>query len=295
MTTSEFRALIRDTVDLPTLPSVALEALELIDDPSAGMAEVARIIGQDPPLTTSVLRTANSSIYGLCQQVKTIEHASGVLGKKQIRNLVLEVSVMRGFCELETSPLFDPNRLWTHAILTGRTCHMMATRLTERVPEIADPDELYLIGLLHDIGRFAMMDHFGLRYLELLTEAWTSNRPAYLAEKEELRFTHADVGGAIAEAWGLPEEVAFAIEGHHSPRIRYRNQPTTLLLMLADQVSNRVMQQSAGYPDQVAPDPMLMSWLTLEPWEMGELALECLEQLTILNDTPESDGSIDAA
>src|SRR5690554_1139490 len=56
---------ILSCTNLPSLPAIAVRLLELTDDPDVAIGEIAREVQQDQALAAKVLRTVNSSFYGL--------------------------------------------------------------------------------------------------------------------------------------------------------------------------------------------------------------------------------------
>src|SRR5213594_3926801 len=87
-------AQIRQCPDLPSLPSIAMQVLDLAQKPETGIAEVGRIICKDPALSGKLLRTVNSSFYGRSQHVSTVSHALDILGLQSVKSLVLGFSLV---------------------------------------------------------------------------------------------------------------------------------------------------------------------------------------------------------
>src|SRR5829696_9232908 len=85
---------IRQCPNLPSLPAVAMQVLDLTQKPGVDMAEIARIISRDPALSGKILRTVNSSFYGRSQAIGTISHALVILGLQSVKTLVLGFSLV---------------------------------------------------------------------------------------------------------------------------------------------------------------------------------------------------------
>src|SRR4051794_25454053 len=85
---------IRICPNLPSLPAIAVQVLELAQQAGVDLAEIARIISKDPALSSKILRTVNSSFYGRSQNVSTISHALVILGLQSVKTLVLGFSLV---------------------------------------------------------------------------------------------------------------------------------------------------------------------------------------------------------
>ena len=136
--------LIRDWVEIPTLPQVIARLGRLIDDPDVGLRDIGAVVAEDPPLASQVLRTANSAYYGFAQRVVSLEHAATLLGGRILRNIVLQASVMKLFAHVKGAPGLDLELLWRHSILTGQLCWTVAFRCRTELG--LAPEEFYVIG-----------------------------------------------------------------------------------------------------------------------------------------------------
>src|SRR5271169_3015187 len=85
---------IQQCPNLPSLPVIAVQVLDLAGKADVDIAEIARIISKDPALSTKILRTVNSSFYGRSQHVSTISHALVILGLQSVKTLVLGFSLV---------------------------------------------------------------------------------------------------------------------------------------------------------------------------------------------------------
>ncbi len=85
---------ILSSPDLPSLPKVAMELLELTRDPDVELMEIARLVQYDPALSSKILRTVNSSYYGLAEPAPTIKRALTYLGMNTLKSLVLGFSLI---------------------------------------------------------------------------------------------------------------------------------------------------------------------------------------------------------
>jgi putative nucleotidyltransferase with HDIG domain len=269
MSTLEARKLISDKLAIPSLPHVVARIGALADDPEVGTREIAQVIAEDAPTAAKLLKIANSAYYGLRERVLSTEHASAVLGVRVLRNIALQASVISRYDHLRGHPDFDVDQLWRHSILTGQVSSLLAERCTGRIG--LDPQEFYVVGLLHDLGKVVMLDGLGERYLEAARASRSNCRPPFQCEQELLGFNHADVGALIAMRWSLPNAVSSAIQFHHGPREALEDDPVVALVASA----NLLVQQVAEHNLIAAADVFEAPILNLLGLTHADVALTC--------------------
>lgn len=208
----------RDTLEeiltcpaLPTLPAIAVRVLELTQRDDVKLDELASAIQNDQALSAKVLRTVNSSFYGLRQSVTTIRKAIVLLGLGPVRSLALGFSLVSSL-EMEKEPLFDYVTYWRRAVTAAVAARLVAERMG-----VADPDEAFLAGLLSDIGMVAMYRALGDDYLAVVDLAGGDHARLGKYELEQLGVHHAEIGALLAERWRLPAEVRIPIKYHERP------------------------------------------------------------------------------
>jgi HD-like signal output (HDOD) protein len=195
---------------LPSLPAVAAETLFASGRPDCDLEKLADIIAKDPPLVARILRTVNSSYYALRQPIASVAQALLILGIKHFRMLVAGHSVIPAIKRCGPQ---DPFQLsCSRRALYAST----AARLISEKLRVSNADSCFLAALLMDIGVLAMAQVPGLQYAEILKAA---DRHADLEplELEKFGITHAIVAAELTRRSKLPEDVATAIQFHHSP------------------------------------------------------------------------------
>jgi HD-like signal output (HDOD) protein len=238
MSTYRAKQLIRDNLNIPTLPAVVQEISLLVDNPKSGTAEIGALIAQDAPLAAKVLRIAGSAYYGLRERCLSTEQASSVLGVRVLRNVVTQAAVIQQFHHLQSIPGFSIDELWRHGILTAQACREIA-RHSQGCGALT-PDEFYTCGLLHDLGKIVMLDSLGEDYVEVHQEAESSGDRLHQLEELRFGFNHTDVGALVALRWNLPTAAASAIQYHHGPRQCLEDDPVVTLVANANLVAHRV-------------------------------------------------------
>ena len=195
---------------LPTLPVIVYKLLKLTESPTSTAAELAEVIARDQALTARLLRLVNSSFYALRSEVVKVSHAIALLGFVAIKNLALGLSVVDMFGRSEGE--LDGEAFWGHSL----GCATCARLIAEHV-HYAPAEEAFVAGLLHDIGKLVMHEHFPKKFNAALRAAREEVIPLTTAERRLFDTDHAELGAALAEHWHLPEPLCTAIARHHAP------------------------------------------------------------------------------
>lgn len=203
----------REMADLPPLPAVATRLLDALGNTESVMADLTRLISMDQSIAAKVLRLVNSSYYGFPRQVTTVGHAVVILGFNTVRNMVLAIASFDKFY-LGRSPVIDPDRFWEHSIGVAVCAQILAQK--KRLP-VKVTEEAFLAGLLHDIGKLFLCQHFPEQYRAALSEAWRQKARISLMEQRCCGAAHTVVGRRIAERWNLPPSLVSTIGRHHDP------------------------------------------------------------------------------
>lgn len=219
------------SIRIPSLPDVVARLQTMLADPEVGLAELGAVVATDPPLAARVLRTANSAVYGLREPIQTVPRAAAVLGVGTLRNLVLQVCLVDAFAHLAADEAAGLERLWRHSIAAALAAQRQGMRAGRR---LVDPYDAYTCALLHDLGKLVLFEACRERYLMVLHDSRRNGTGTFEFERERLGVTHTEVGGMLARAWSLPDEVAQAIRLHHARRQDLLLAPMAALVALAD-------------------------------------------------------------
>ncbi len=201
---------------IPQLPQILLRVESALEDPAIGGDELARVILDDPALTVQILKIANSTFYNpQGTKITTISRAIVILGFDNIRRLVLGLSVGKMFMLLPRWTVY--RRLWRHALATAQLARELA-----QSDGFADTEVAFVGGLLHDVGKFVMGHLHGEEYAEMLNSGYLEpDFDLCRAEGEAFFCNHQEVGGLLAQSWGLPKELVRVI-GRHRPGKEWR-------------------------------------------------------------------------
>ncbi len=222
---------IDNLLDLPGLPATVFETIQLLRDPDVSVKRLTQSIELDQSMTSKVLRLVNSSFYGVSGKISNIPQALVILGFNTVRNTILSVSAFEVFLrggKVKTDG-FDLNEFWKHAVGTGIIAKVLAQIL--RLPE---PEDFFIAGLLHDIGKVVTIRLFQPEFMEILRMVEQDDLYILEAEKEILGFDHGYAGGCLAKKWSMPKKLKEAITLHHIPGSAKDDIKMTAVVHLAD-------------------------------------------------------------
>ncbi|MEM9413962.1 MAG: HDOD domain-containing protein [Planctomycetota bacterium] len=195
---------------LPTLPAVAMELLEKTSNPDVAINEIAHLIQSDPGLAGKVLKTVNSSFYGLPKPCPSIDRAIGMLGLRAVKSLVLGFSMVNLTQGVDDG--FDMTMFWRRTIIAAAGARQVAL-----ASKTCEPDEAFAAGLFQDMGMLAIFVAAPQKYLPLVSRAGVFHNSLYKAELKQFGFSHATIGAELAQRWQMPGQIVEAIRHHHTP------------------------------------------------------------------------------
>ncbi len=226
--------------ELPLLPQVLVRILQLDPNGDNYFEEFGKLTKEDPAFAVRVIALANSSASSPVAPVVSIREALTRMGVGTIRSLVASLAVQRVF--LPTKP--NEISLWQHSVFTA----FAAAKLAEVLPDLkVDPAESYLVGLLHDIGRFVMFEHAAPELLAVDESEWETPEQLIEADVDVYKFTHSELGYRACLHWQLPESIAEASRLHNTP-VEVKIVPGSMdaqqfCLQVADRVALSILQR----------------------------------------------------
>ncbi len=199
---------------LPSLPQVAVNVLELSNQTDTLVSDVANVIKQDPAISLSILKAANSSYFGFKSKVLSLDRAVALLGSNVVSSLVLSFSLVDSVTA--SGPMASHyQRYWRQSMAQAAAADVIAELVEE--PLACEP---FLAGLLMDIGRLAMLRTLVEVYLPALDHAEkVPDRFLHELESVCFEYDHTVVGGRLLEQWGLSDCLVDVAKWHHLPLI----------------------------------------------------------------------------
>ena len=219
--------------DLPTLPSVYFKVDKLLKDKQASIENVARIIEVDPAMSTSILRLVNSAFYGLRGKSNSISHAVMILGFNKVKNAIVSVTVLSSLRVKDQNKNFSMTDFWRHSVSVA----VLGKQLAER-SRLVPPDDAFIAGLLHDIGKIIMLKYFR-EDLEKIWQTMQEKKCSFVeAEEEVASIDHVQIGAYLARKWQLPDQIVEAVAGHHYFITSGKSTGLVECVMVANAMSN---------------------------------------------------------
>ncbi len=198
---------------LPTLPAVVARVLALFAAEDYRTEDVVRVLEHDAPISSRVLRLANSAYYGFPGRVDRLQRAVVLLGAATVQGLALATAVLDLW---DGDPPEPVREIWVHAYLTAEGSRLLRRRIPDALCPV-HPDTLFLAGLFHDLGKIWFLASDPEGYPGLLDPGRGDLRAH---EAAAYGWDHAEAGGRLLETWGLPASIVALVRFHHEGELR---------------------------------------------------------------------------
>ena len=192
--------------DIPPMPNVMVKALSVIKNPSTGIAELAKIMQVDQAISAKTLNLVNSAFYGFRQQITSINKALVVLGMMKAKNIIMSLALK----QMMTAQ--GSRELWEHSIKCAVASEILAKEF-----KVINPDDAFVIGFLHDIGKMLLNIKNPLKYSKVKYLAQQGNVSLVDVEDAQFGTNHCILGALISKKWQLPVILTNCIRYHHDP------------------------------------------------------------------------------
>ncbi len=202
---------IKESGHVPVLPEILIRLLEACDNQATPLTQVASLIDKDPSLSYKVLQLVNSAYFGLKTTYSGVDQAVVYLGVNSVKNMAVTAAVHQVFNGEKFNNLkhFKIHVFWHHSL----KCACLSRRLAELTGQ-ANPDDAYLGGLLHDLGKLVLVSAYPEQYESVLAEA-PQQEDLLEAEQSKIGAHHADIGAWLVADWNLNSLIGDAISYHH--------------------------------------------------------------------------------
>ncbi len=212
------RDFMKKVKELPTISAVANEINASDKNDALTAKSLGAIITRDPALTATVLKLANSAYYGMAREITSTERAVTVLGFDTIKNLALTIAVFHVF-KNQDGQLLDLKGLWYHSLGVALAAKHLALHSPILACDKTLPEQAFICGILHDIGKIAFAKNLPAEMAEILRQTRSGPIVQHEIEKNILGFNHQKAGQAMAEAWNFPEDYQTIIRLHHTTSV----------------------------------------------------------------------------
>ncbi len=265
-------AAILQGISIPPQPQIMVDLQMEQMNPNFSLKDIAKLISQDVGLAGSILKTVNSTFYGLSNKITSINQAVNLLGLKSVINLVNALSI-KG--ELSDEEIVAMGKFWDSAMEIAQAASVIAKHIG-----YGQNDEAYTLGLFHNCGIPLLMMKFK-HYPEVMLEAYSKPELSITdTENELLKTNHAVVGYYVAKSWNLPNYLCAAIHQHHNTeKILNSNDPDTqkktllAVLKMAEHICGNcriIGNQSEDYEWERIEETVLL-YVGLSQYDFGTL------------------------
>ncbi len=259
------KTIMEKKVTLPEISSIIFELNEIMADPMASSHNIAQVVTKSPSLAAVLLRIVNSSFYGFPSKIDSISRAVTIIGTKEIGSLALGISIITIFDGIPKH-LIEMHSFLRHSFACGIISRILAAqRMLPRT------EQLFVSGLLHDIGRLIIYKYFPEHAKALLIRSLMSGDLLYLEEENCLGCRHTEVARYLIKKWKLPIILENNIFYHHNPSAAH-DQERAAIVHLADIIANALGLGTSG--ERCVPP------LDLKAWDILELSPSCFEVVT---------------
>lgn len=231
-THQRLRRSLENINSLPAMPVIAQKLLALRLDTDAGETQLINLIGQDPQISARLVGLANSPMMGLTRKITQVREAAALLGLTKVKSVAIGIASMSNFVKLAPGRHFDPQDLWLHCM----TIAIVMRDIAQNIPRAQRPDEdqIFLSGLLHDIGFMALHHVDSASSNELHQQIKQQpGRPVTEIEMGLLGITHGQIGAQLGERWHLPPEIVAVLSHHHHSQLDLLPGENTLVRLAA--------------------------------------------------------------
>lgn len=191
--TSEFLRALK----LPTMPEAAQALMRTLQDDNTDVTTVRNIIAKDPALTATLLRMANSAVFGLSRTVHTLDAAVQVVGMSHIRARALSICMTQSF---KLPPNLNRMAFWRHSMVTAGYAQWLAGKVK------IDESEAWLAGMVHRVGELVIALHSPLLIDQVENPPCVPGE-RWLRERAVIGFDEGQLMADVARRWDFPEDV----------------------------------------------------------------------------------------
>jgi HD-like signal output (HDOD) protein len=217
------------------MPGVAAKVMNLKEGGrDISFKELEGILRVDPGLTSKLLKIANSALYGRQREITSLQMAISLVGFKTIKSLVLVLTASSLFPQMRKSAFHAG--FWRYCILSA----FLARGITVRCQKAVEPEEAFIAGLLHDIGRAILFNSSPRTYEQALETARQSGNTLESVEEQIFGANHRQVGGALLRRWNFPELYADAAEQHESLNVDSPHKNAIIVVSVAGLFAEKI-------------------------------------------------------
>jgi len=277
LTKAQVLARLNQEIDLRSIKPILEYVIALTRSGTSTLDDIAAAIRQDQALSLKVLRVANSSFYQRGKVAKNLVEATQRIGLTAVRNAVIAILSIEHFDQATGAGLI-PQRFWEHSLATGMLAEMIGEETSQ-----ANADQLFLAGLLHDVGRMVLGTIFQNEYSAVIAKSRDTGMDLEAVEMETFEVSHADATRALLKHWSISPSIIEAASLHGAPIEQHRNSKDDakglMAVALANRMAHALIAGGSGNT-QLLPYHEFASELGLDHVAIERLAAAALSKLT---------------
>ena len=233
------KGLSKKKIRLPEIPTVIFQLNEVIANPLSSAQDIANVVNNSPSLAAILLKIVNSSIYSCPSRIDNLSHAVTLIGTREIYELALYTSVISIFNKIPKE-IINMKTFLRHSIASS-----LIARILAAYKNLPQTEQLFVSGLMHDLGRVLLYIYFPEDSLNILSYSRESDKLLYEAESEYLGCNHTHFVKYLMQHWQLPPTLENNVIYHHNPSAAQHSIPATIV-HLADIIANGLGLGSSG-------------------------------------------------
>jgi len=247
---------IIDPLSLPSPTTLLSKSLELQSQGDLSKDELLEIFSSDPALMAKAMQMFCTPGTVDSNRVTKMHQIMNGLGTEVLSNLIITASMQKALIDSTAPDTSFVNSFWYHSYKSAV--------LAEQIAETMDypyPEEAFLTGLMHDIGRLALQAAYPEVYSQI---PHTFHHEELLLETETHTFgrSHAEIGAESLRAWNLNSFIADAAQYHIESESRIETGFDLIkIVFIAGQMTQPAQEDSAKVSE-------LASLLSLAPAQL---------------------------
>jgi HD-like signal output (HDOD) protein len=188
---------------LPSPPLGLMQLTGLLAQPVSNVVEIGEVIESDISLASAVLKTVNSSMFGMSGRVQTVREAITYLGTREVCAITLQHGLRAAF-----PSAIELDLLWQRAVTRGVVMGWLGQALA------SDAWTAHSAGLFEEAGKALLFRHAPSGYGILMAKADGDDRTLIASEQEAYGVSHDTLGAALCETWGLSPAAVYCVRHH---------------------------------------------------------------------------------
>ena len=266
MTTVLIKKIVKKAEELPAMPGVVTQVLEITSDKDFSMDHLIRIISLDAGITAKVLKVANSPFFALRNKATSLQVAVPQLGSQNVVEIALGMAVSPMFAHGQKGYQLEKGQLWRHSMASALLASWLCKRLS-----LPDQPTIFTAALLHDVGKMILSEFVSEKTEEIHFLVNEEGWQMCDAEKKVLGVDHPGIGAYVAKKWHLGAPIREAVFYHHQPADAPKPRHITNAVALANHLAIHA-GETGGNSRENDEAPQVALWeLNIYPQQVEEM------------------------